>query len=119
MVMGGLQFSGLMIASLLFVDDVILLAPSVCDRQHSLDWFATKCEAAGTWISTSKSEAVVLSRKPVDYPLQVGNETLNQVKEFKYLRVLFTSEGTMEQEIGWRIGQFCAHFTALLWQKES
>ncbi len=27
-------------------------------------------------ISTSKSEAVVLSRKPVDCPLQVGNESV-------------------------------------------
>ena len=36
--------------------------------------------------------------------LQVGNESLPQVKEFKYLGVLFASEGTMEREIGRRIG---------------
>ena len=41
-------------------------------------------------ISTSKSEAMVLSRKPMDCPLQVGNESLPQVKEFKYLGVLFS-----------------------------
>ncbi|KAK5901378.1 hypothetical protein CgunFtcFv8_026256 [Champsocephalus gunnari] len=54
-------------------------------------------------ISTSKSEAMVLSRKPMDCPLQVGNESLPQVKEFKYLGVLFSSEGTMEREMGQRI----------------
>ena len=50
-------------------------------------------------ISTSKSEAMVLSRKRVDCPLQVGGESLLQVEEFKYLGVLFTSEGKMEREI--------------------
>ena len=34
----------------------------------------------------------------------VRNTSLPQVNEFKYLGVLFTSEGTMEQEIGRRIG---------------
>ncbi|KAL3043760.1 hypothetical protein OYC64_003589 [Pagothenia borchgrevinki] len=47
---------------------------------------------------------MVLSRKPMDCPLQVGNESLPQVKEFKYLGVLFSSEGTMEREMGRRIG---------------
>ncbi|KAK5906143.1 hypothetical protein CgunFtcFv8_002034 [Champsocephalus gunnari] len=82
---GGLQFGGLRIAPLLFADDVVLMASSVCDLQHSLDRFTTECEAAGMRISTSKSEAMVLSRKPIDCPLQVGNESLPQVKEFKYL----------------------------------
>ena len=50
-------------------------------------------------ISTSKSEAVVLSGETGDCPLQVGGESLPQVEEFKYFRVLFTSEGKIEQEI--------------------
>ena len=40
----------------------------------------------------------------MDCPLQVGIESLTQVKEFKYLRVLFSTEGTMEREMGRRIG---------------
>ncbi|KAK5881282.1 hypothetical protein CesoFtcFv8_022100 [Champsocephalus esox] len=100
---GGLQFGGLRIAPLLFADDVVLMDSSVCDLQHSLNRFATECEASGMRIST-KSEAMVLCRKPMDCPLQVGNESLPQVKEFKYLWVLFSSKGTMEREMGWRIG---------------
>ena len=43
---------------------------------------------------TSKSEAVVLTRKKVDWLLRVGEEVLPQVEEFKYLLLLlFTSEG--------------------------
>ena len=55
-------------------------------------------------IIVSKSEAMVLSRKPVDCTVRVGNEALPQVKEFKYLGVLFTSEGRAEKEISRRIG---------------
>ncbi|KAI3373481.1 hypothetical protein L3Q82_021949 [Scortum barcoo] len=68
---------------------------AVCSRE---------CEAAGMRISTSKSEAMVLDRKRVACPLQVGGEVLPQVEEFKYLGVLFTSEGKMEREIDRRIG---------------
>uniref|UniRef100_A0A8C5CGF6 Reverse transcriptase domain-containing protein n=1 Tax=Gadus morhua TaxID=8049 RepID=A0A8C5CGF6_GADMO len=100
----GLQFGGLRISSLLFADYVVLIGSSACDLQHSLDRLAAECEAAGMRISTAKSESMTLSRKPVDCLLRVGNESLAQVKEFKYLGVLFASEGTMEREIGRRIG---------------
>ncbi|TWW61317.1 hypothetical protein D4764_05G0014070 [Takifugu flavidus] len=92
------------IASLLFADDVVLLASSARDLQLSLDRFAAACEAAGMRISTSKSEAMVLNRKKVECLLRVKEEILPQVEEFKYLGVLFTSEGRMEREIDRRIG---------------
>ncbi len=47
---------------------------------------------------------MVLSAKQGDCLLEVGNKSSPQVKELKYLRVSLTSEGTMELEIGWRIG---------------
>ncbi|TWW71611.1 hypothetical protein D4764_16G0001080 [Takifugu flavidus] len=71
-------------------NDVVLLASSAHDLQRSLDRFAAACEAAGMRISTSKSEAM--------------EEILPQVNEFKYLGVLFRSEGRMGQEIDSRIG---------------
>ncbi|KAI3360386.1 hypothetical protein L3Q82_002298 [Scortum barcoo] len=74
------------------------------DLQHVLERFAAECEAAGMRISTSKSEAMVLDRKRVACPLRVGGEVLPQVEEFKYLGVLFTSEGKIEREIDRRIG---------------
>ncbi|TWW56352.1 hypothetical protein D4764_08G0003390 [Takifugu flavidus] len=78
-------------------NDVVLLASSAFDLQRSLDRFAAACEAAGMRISTSKSEAMVL--KKVECLLRVKEEILPQVEDFKYLGVLFTSEGRMEQEI--------------------
>ncbi|XDV11655.1 hypothetical protein PO909_000531 [Leuciscus waleckii] len=64
------RFGDNTISSLLFADDVVVLAPSDQDLQHALGWFAAECEAAGMRISTSKSEAMVLSRKRVVCPLQ-------------------------------------------------
>jgi len=64
-----------------------------------INWHvAAECEAAGVRLGTSESEAMVLCRKLVDCSLHVGTECLPQAKEFKYLGVLFTSEGKMEQE---------------------
>ena len=99
-----MQFGGLRIASLLFANAVVLMASLFCDLQLSLDWLASKCEATGMRISTSKSEALVLCRKQIDCLLLVGNESSSLGKEFRYVRVLFLSEGTMEHEMGWRIG---------------
>ncbi|XP_056625668.1 uncharacterized protein LOC130437983 [Triplophysa dalaica] len=86
------------------MDDVVVPAPSDQDLQHALGRFAAECEAAGMRISTSKSEAMVLCRKRVACSLQVGGEFLPQVEKFKYLGVLFTSEGRMEREIDRWIG---------------
>ncbi|KAK3574089.1 hypothetical protein QTP86_002857 [Hemibagrus guttatus] len=81
---------------------------SCLDLQHALGCFAAECEAAGMRISTSKSEAMVLDRKKVACTLQVGGEVLPQVEEFKYLGVLFMSEGRMDREIDRQIGAAAA-----------
>lgn len=80
----GAQVS-LQISSLLFADDFVLLVSSNQDLQHALGQFAAECEA------TSKSEKVPCS-------LQIDGEQLPQVAEFKYLGVLFKSEGWMEHD---------------------
>ncbi|KAK3529908.1 hypothetical protein QTP86_007227 [Hemibagrus guttatus] len=76
--------------------------------QHALGRFAAECEAAGMRVSTSKLEAMVLDQKKVACTLQVGGEVLPQVEEFKYLGVLFTSEGRMDREIDRRISAAAA-----------
>ncbi|KAK3538287.1 hypothetical protein QTP70_034769 [Hemibagrus guttatus] len=104
----GVRFGDHRISLLIFADDVVLLAASSLDLQHALGHFAAECEAAGMRVSTSKSEAMVLDRKKVACTLQVGGEVLPQVEEFKYLGVLFTSEGRMDREIDRRISAAAA-----------
>ncbi|TWW69277.1 hypothetical protein D4764_18G0000830 [Takifugu flavidus] len=64
------------IGSLLFADDVVLLASSARDLQLSLDRFAAACKAAGMKISTSKSKAMGLNWKKVECLLRVKEEIL-------------------------------------------
>ncbi|KAK3568526.1 hypothetical protein QTP86_008620 [Hemibagrus guttatus] len=52
----GVRFGDHRISSLIFADDVVLLASSSLDLQHALGRFAAECEAAGMRVSTSKSE---------------------------------------------------------------
>ncbi len=66
-------------------------------------------------VSSSKSEAMVLCRKTVNRSLWAGRELLPQAKEFKYLGILFTSEGKMEHEVDRRIGAAAAVMQALYW----
>jgi len=49
---------------LLFVDEVVLLASSSYDLQHTLEQFVAECEARMK-VSSSKSEAVILNWKKV------------------------------------------------------
>lgn len=72
------------IPSLIFTDDVVLLA-SLNPEQHAMEPFAAECEATEIRISTSKSKAMVLDQKKVICPVQVCGDTLPQVEEFKYL----------------------------------
>ncbi len=71
-------FGDIRIGSLLFVDDVVLLASSDCDRQ---DRIVVEYKAVGMTASTSAFEAMVLCWITVDCFLQVGSELLPQVRE--------------------------------------
>lgn len=64
-------------------------------------------EEAGMRISTSKSEAMVLSWKWVESAHVVRDELLPRVENFKYLEDLFMSDGGPERETD-------RHFSALL-----
>lgn len=56
-----------------------LLASSNIDFKLALVQFAAKCEASGLKISSSKFEAMVLSRVRDECPLWFGKESLFQV----------------------------------------
>ena len=49
----GVKFGGLGIPSLLFADDVVLLASSNTDLQLAFGWFAVECEVIGVSIRDS------------------------------------------------------------------
>lgn len=97
--MEDLNFGGLRISSLLFLDDSVLLASLGRGLQLAPGWFASKCEVAGMKMSTFKSEAMVFSKERAECSLPVRDDLLPQVEEFSYLKVFFMNKGTVEREV--------------------
>jgi hypothetical protein len=97
------QYGRVGLSTLLFADDVVLLAASEADLQHALDRFAAECEEAGMKVSTKKTEAMVVSRGNARCSVRVNNVSLNKVEEFKYLGTTFTGDGKLDREIDRRI----------------
>ena len=96
------------LGKLLFADDLALLTSSQADLQSALERFAAECEANGMRISTGKTEVMVLSRRHTECTLYVNGVQLRQVEEFKYLGVMFSSDGRQDKEIDRRINQASA-----------
>ena len=67
--------------------------------QHAFDQFSAACNQAGTKISSKRIEALCLLRRPRQCILQVSGNILQQVETFKYLGVVFTSDGSRNKEI--------------------
>lgn len=91
----GVWFGNNRISSLIFADNVVLLASSIQDLQHVLGQFATECKAAGMKINTSKSKAMVLHQKRLVSLYRLVKSCL---RWFRFLRVLFRSKGRIEVE---------------------
>ena len=82
-----------------FGEDLVLLASSDLDLQHALDRFSAVCKQRGMNISTKKTEALCVSRNSRQCMLQVSGITLQQVEKFKYLGVVFTSDGRRNRRL--------------------
>ena len=89
-----------MINCLLFADDLVL---PVSSQQSSA------CE-----ISTEITKVLCLSTNPRQCMLQASGNTLQQVETFKYLGVIFASDGrwSEQSEAGIvKLKQFCVSFS--------
>jgi len=99
----GITIGNCRVSRLLFADDMVLLSPSQSDLQQALDRFTAQCNNAGMRISATKTETLVLSRRPARCDLRLSGSTLKQVDTFKYLGVAFTSDGRLDTELNTRI----------------
>jgi len=71
------------------------------------------CDNAGMKISTTKTEVLHLSRNPDQCSLQVNGASLKQVEKYKYLEVVFTSDGKQDEELDTRMGKASVVMRAL------
>ena len=87
------------ILSVVFVDDLVLLASLESGLQQASNDFAAEMAIAGMKISSSKTEDLHLSSNPVQCSMQVGGVSLKQMEKFKYFGFAFTSDGRQDEEL--------------------
>ncbi|VDP04527.1 unnamed protein product [Soboliphyme baturini] len=68
-----------------------------------MERFAAKRDVAEGRVNVPETKNPVLSRSPVRYSLQIKEEAVEQVEKFKYVGVVFISDGKFEEEIDWRM----------------
>jgi len=83
--------------------------------QHAFDRFSAACDQPRKKISAKKIEVLCLSRRPRQCILQVSRNILQQVETFKYLRVVFTSDGSRNKGIDTRIDKANPVLPELYW----
>ena len=98
---GGVIFRECIVWRLLFADDLALFSSNKSDLQYALDRFFDACLDAGMKISMAKTEIMCLSM-PLSID-QTNGITLQQTEKFTYLGVIFSSDGTQDNEVHSRI----------------
>ena len=95
----GVTFGECNVWRLLFADDLAYLSSNKSDLQYALDWFFDACLDAGMKISRAKTEIRCLSGHPVQCSFRTNRVTLQQTEKFKYLGVIFLSNGRQDNKL--------------------
>ncbi len=96
---GGVALNSLKFACLIFADDLVLLADSPECLQKSIDFLSMYCTTQALTVNVKKTKVLVFGHK-ANSPSQIwkyreGN--IETVDRFKYLGMLFTSNGTFKE----------------------
>ena len=93
-----------LIRELLFADDAALLSHTQSGLQNLVSSLAHACQEFGLTISLNKTE--VMAQDVTSVPtINIGNHTLQVVKEFTYLGSTITSNLSLDNELNKRIGK--------------
>ena len=101
----GVRLGGHNINDIRYADDTVLIAESEKDLQDMLDIVVEESGRKGLALNISKTESMTISKKQHAPPcnLQSDGKQVKQVKKFKYLGYLMTSDGKCTSEIQKRI----------------
>ena len=101
----GIKINGENINNIRYADDTALISDSKENLQLLLDKVVTESERMGLYLNVKKTECMVVSRKEINpiCNLVSKGETIKQVKTFKYLGYIITSDGRCSTEIKRRI----------------
>ncbi len=94
------HLGSLKIGFLLYADDLILLSESAEGLQDQIDRVNAYCKTWALQINKNKSKIMIFNKRSTDMlHFHVDNESLEIVKEYKYLGVLITKSGSFSQAI--------------------
>ena len=103
-----------------FADDIALLSHTHQDTQEKTDRVAQTARKVGLKIHPSKTKVMTVKAKSKQ-PVTVEGEALEEVKHFKYLGSIISSDSDIEKEITARIGLAAQAFKRLnnIWRSTS
>ena len=86
---------------LLYADDTIVMSENPAELQYMLNIFQNYCEEWELSINIDKTKVIVFngSAKQSSYNFTINNKHIEIVKEYKYLGLLFTSNGRFIQAL--------------------
>lgn len=102
---GGVTIGGRKINNLRFADDIDLIARSLEELNELTERLDKMAAKFGMEISAEKSKIMTTPNNGnnVNTTVKIGNNVLDQVKEFKYLGAHITEDGTSTREVKTRI----------------
>ena len=97
----GIQLSGGdPVTDLGYADDLALVSPSAAGLQRLIDAAATFCQSVGMEVSCEKTKVLVAGGHGQEAgSWSCGDAALEQVQQYKYLGLLFTSQAGFQQTI--------------------
>ena len=116
----GISIGGRTIKDLRFADDIAILSSSSRDLTRASNNLHESACRYGMEISSEKSKVLVFQndRDQTAIHHTIGNEDVEQVRQFKYLGSMMSEDGTSSKEIDCRIGIATAALAKLkpLWK---
>ena len=83
------RIADILLAILLFADDIALFSYSMQGLQKQLDILAAFCDARGLTVNVSKTKTLVFENRRSEVPpFQYAGNSIERVDEFKYLGIL-------------------------------
>lgn len=96
--------NGQQIHCIRFADDVVLLSESENDMNHMLQVLSNKLSFYKLKINSNKTKCITICKKGhIAVNIKIGNDKLNQVKEFCYLGSIITGNNKSKDDMKRRI----------------
>ena len=100
---GGVEIGGIKITNLRYADDIVFLSESREDLQWMMDRLEEQCARYQMVINVDKTKSMKIGRQEEQLHISLRGGVIEQVDEFKYLGVYFSSKGGTERSIRERI----------------